>query len=207
MEHEEPQKKTLNARQIRFAQAYARTNNGALSARQAGVAPENSAKTAHRWLHDSKYEHVQEYVDELLADDAEQRKIDHDILRQRLRSRLTVDQRAYFRKNGQPLNPKRLDEELAQHVQTYTHSKFRTYSKDGKIVQEGTNATLKLSSDTKAMELLGRHSGFFNRESTADQFNDYLQADSQLEGLLAECTDELDEDTDEASDEEATGDT
>ena len=180
----------LNKRQRIFAEQYARHLNGARAAREAGVSPENAARTAHRWLHDKKYSHVLEFVDELLADDAAQRKIDHDILRQRLRSRLNVDQREYWKESGQPKNPTTLPEELAQHVKSYTYSEYTTYGKKGQIVQEGVNASLTLSSDLKAVELLGRHSGFFSNESKGDEFSDYLQADKELEGALAELDDD-----------------
>lgn len=176
----------LNRRQRVFAEQYARHFNGALAAREAGVAPENAARTAHRWLHDPKYSHVLSFVDELVADAASQRRIDHDILRQRLRSRLTIDQREFWDEKGQPKNPSTLPEEMAQHVKSYTYSEYTTYGKKGQIVQEGVNASLSLSSDSKAIELLGRHSGFFSNESKGDDLADYVQADKELEGALAE---------------------
>lgn len=198
--------KPLTKKQIRFAQSYARTLNGALAAREAGVKPENSARTAHRWLNNDRYAHVLQYVDELLADDAAQRKIDHDLLRQRLRSRLSVDQRDYWDDDGKPVNPRHLSEDMAQHVKSYTYSEFCTFDKEGRTVQEGCNASVNLSSDTKAEELLGRHSGFFTREQASNQFDDYLQADSSLEDMLSELEDEYEDDEEEAAEEAAGGD-
>jgi phage terminase small subunit len=199
--------KPLKPRQIIFARAYARTLNASLAAREAGVKPKNAATTGYRWLHKPQYAHVLAYVDELLADDAAQRKIDHDILRQRLRSRLTIDQRELWDEGGQPINPKDLPEELAQHVKSFSSSKYETRDSEGNIVQEGTNSNLHLSSDTKAMELLGRHSGFFSKETQGDQFNDYLQADLELERSLTELDEECDEEfPEEATPEEASGD-
>lgn len=75
---------------------------------------------------------------------------------------------------------------MAQHVKSYTYSEYTTYGKKGQIVQEGVNASLSLSSDSKAIELLGRHSGFFSNESKGDDLADYVQADKELEGALAE---------------------
>lgn len=195
------QRKLLTKKQIRFSQAYARCLNGARAAREAGVPPGSAARVAHKWLADPKFDHVLEYVNELLADDAAQRQIDWDILRQRLRSRLSIDPRGYWKKNGQPRNPRKMSHERAQHIQGFTFSKFKTYGKDGQVVQEGSNASLTLSSDKKAEEMLGRHSGFFSRESTGDQFNDYLAAEQELASSLSQLSDD-DEDGDD--DEEGT---
>ena len=176
----------LNRRQRVFCEQYARHFNAARAARESGVSPENAARTGYRWLHDPKYSHVLEFVDELVADSASQRRINHDLIIQRLRSRLTVDMREYWDENGQPKNPQNLPEELAQHVKSSTYQKYETLGKKGKVVQQGVNASIALSSDMKAIELLGRHSGFFSNESKGDEFSDYLQADKELEGALAE---------------------
>jgi len=165
--------------------------------------PEGSAaRQAHKWLNDKKYEHVLEYVDELLADDAAQRKIDFDILRQGIRSRLTVDQSEYYDENGKPRSPTELPQEYSQHIQRFTYSEFETLNSEGDVVQSGVNCTVALTSKTKSQELLGRHCGFFSRESIKDQFDDYLQADQELEGTLTQIEDEWeDEDDGETADE------
>lgn len=191
----------LTQRQIRFAREYARTLNGAASARAAGCSEKSAANTAWRWLNEDKYSHVLAYVDELLADDAAQRKIDHDILRQRLRSRLTCDIRSYYGEDGKPRKPHELTMELAQHLQSYHYSSYQTKGEDGEIVQAGENINITLSSDKKAEELLGRHSGFFKRETMEDPLSDYLQADQELARLLSKPPEEWDLDTEgESSD-------
>lgn len=199
MEIPEPEKKAkkLTGKQVRFAQAYARCLNGALAAREASVPPDSAARVAFKWL---RLPHVLEYVDELLADDAEQRKVDWDILRQLLRSRCTTDMGVYFKKNGKPRAPGRLPIEARQHVQGFTHSTFETVDKEGNVLQRGTNTTFTATSQLKAAELLGRHSGFFSRETQGNQFNDYLEAESQLAGLLSEQEDEDEDDVDEEGD-------
>ena len=203
----EPAAPKLTAKQKRFCEEYARCFNGAKAARAAKVSKKSAARTAWRWLNEPKFDHVQEYAHELVADAAAQREFDHQLLLQRLRSRLTIDTRGYWGKDGQPRNPRELGQERAQHVQGYTYSTFRTFGKDGKVVQEGSNASITLTSDKKAEEMLGRHSGFFSRESNGDQFADYLQAESTLETSLSIINEEesdADDDSAEGSSEEET---
>ncbi len=202
---DEPKK--LTRKQIRFAQAYARLPNGALAAREAGIAPKNAARTACRWLNDDRYSHVLAYVDELLADSEAQRKIDHDLLKQRIRHRLQVDQRGYWTEDGKPVNPTQLSQEQAQHIQSYSYSSYRTKDKHGNVVQEGENIAMSLSSDKKAEEMLGRHSGFFRQDEKGDHFGDYLQADQELEGTLSQFDEDFGflDDEEDAPDDEAAG--
>lgn len=179
----EPRK--LTKKQMRFCQEYARWCNAAKAARLAGYSEHTAGQKGWSLLNEPKYAHVAEYVDQLLNDQAAQRQMDHDLLRQRLRSRLVIDMRDYFREDGTCKPPSELTQEQAQHVQSFAVNRYHNESKDGAL-QEGENINLRWTSATKAEDMLARHSGFYTEGDKAiDDLSDYLQAAEALEGRLA----------------------
>lgn len=229
---DQPAKK-LTAKQRIFAQEYARTCNGAESARRAGVKPGRAKKSAWKWLNDPAYDHVAEYVDELLADASAQRKIDHDILRQFLRGRLELDTRGYFYpakdeqgnphpRAGKLKDPHDLDWHQAQYLQARNFTEYGTDAgedeeteEDGedkpkrrrRQVQSGNSASIKWTDANKAADMLAKSSGFYLKDLGPNEADDkYRQADQELDGLLEELDDDEGEsDEEEASEEEASG--
>lgn len=171
--------KKMTARQERFVHWYVRTRNASEAARQAGYHPDHAGKRGWDLLNDSKYQHVRAEVDRLIADRRAREEEEHELLRQVLISRLTLDPRRLYKEDGTLKNISELDEDDARHIQTIQTSEFETEGQ-----QKGQSQSVKLNSLHEAAKQLAQSNGFTEQKVKLDIDATYLKAEQSLDSLL-----------------------
>lgn len=174
----------LTEQQEKFVQAYARRTHGTKAAIAAGYAPANAAQQASFLLSLGK-------IQDALAKEKEKLGIRLDVTRlkwlEELRRVAFADLTRIAEWDGDGLRHKPsedIDEEDSAAVQSVKSEK-RITMRDGDT-EETVKMEVKLHDKTKALDMLGRHFGFFSADKadgpgkvilTAEQAKQILNAD------------------------------
>lgn len=173
--------KPLNAKQKMFVSEYSRWRNGSKAARVAGYNPDTAAQKAWTLLHDPKYAHVQAAIEKALDDKEEQRKIQHRIKTDFLVQAIGFDVGSMKSSELQDwVGLDKLDPEDRKQIVSLQEN---VYENEGG--QSGKSVSYKFVNKLKAVEILGKHNGYFADGATAGPDARYGEARENLHRMFA----------------------
>jgi len=145
----------LSEKQARFCEYYAKTLNGTESALKAGYSKKSAYAQSSQHLKKLK---IQQYIKHLRKKVSQEIKVDHVYILNKLKNWLETDVTETINVASEDI--KKLPKELRLAISSY---KINT-----RTLNDGTKETtidLRFTSKEKAIELLGKHIGFFEKDN------------------------------------------
>lgn len=155
-------KKELTNKQRMFCEEYTKDFNATQAAIRAGYEKNAATTTAHKLLIN---EHIQDYLQHCIEKRVQRTQITSDMVIQEIAKVAFHDIRKLYDEEGNLLNISDLDEETAQVISSFRqNSKF---DRNGEL--EGFVDEYKRHDKMKALELLGKHVGAFEKDNAQKQ--------------------------------------
>lgn len=153
----------LTDKQIFFCKEYIIDLNATQAAIRAGYSEDSASVEGSRLLTNAK---VQNYVQHIKDQRSKRLEITADRIAAELSKIAFSDVRNIFGPDGQLIPIKQIDDETAGAISSVkSYENKVSDQEDGEQVVQGINREVKMHDKMKALELLGKHMGFFERDN------------------------------------------
>lgn len=153
----------LNEKQKQFCKEYIIDLNGTQAAIRAGYSQKTAGEQSGRLLGDVRYVHVQEYIRQLIAERSNRTEITGDMVIKEIAKVAMLSVEDFYDDIGlKPLSE--LDETARAAISSYQVKRIKT----GKDTYEDV-PIVKIHDKMKALELLGKHTGVFEKDNRQKQ--------------------------------------
>lgn len=158
----------LNPKQTRFCQEYIIDLNGTQSAIRAGYSEKTSYSIAERLLRNVE---IQAHIQELQSTRQQRTEITADTVIKELAKIALFDIRKIYDKNGMLISPTELDDSTAGAIGSI---KSRIEKQSGEPDDWAEIKEYKSNDKLRALELLGKHLGMFDKQEQKDKHQDIV---------------------------------
>ncbi len=154
----------LTDKQKQFCHEYIIDLNATQAAIRAGYAENSANEQGSQILVNLS---IQKYISELKALRSERCQITQDEVLNELRKIALSDIRNYYNELGQILSPHELSDKAAASIQGIDVDEIKEYDRDqGQMKVIGVSKKIRLHDKIKALDLLGRHLGVFEKDNS-----------------------------------------
>jgi phage terminase small subunit len=154
----------LTDRQKFFCLEYLKDLNGTQAAIRAGYSAKTANEQSARLLANVS---IQEFTKGLMEERANRCEVDADKVLKELSKIAFSDLRKFYGPDGQLLPIGQIDDESAGAISSLKsyEEKLQATDDDGEQIVQGTNKEIRMHDKLKALEMLGKHFGVFEKDN------------------------------------------